>query len=74
MDKDIIDFILTEINKGNFATPIPQMICVNNYTYNKIIEQIQNENYDYDNILINNLGSLMLAIDSSLKDYEIKIC
>lgn len=51
----------------------PQIIYVNFNTYNKLQEEIQKMQLDYNSSTILALGSIKLVIDLDLKDDEIKI-
>lgn len=51
----------------------PQIIYVNFNTYNKLQEEIQEMQLDYNSSTILALGNIQLVIDLDLKDDEIKI-
>ena len=51
----------------------PQIIYVNFNTYNKLQEEIQEMQLDYNSLTISALSNIQLVIDLDLKDDEIKI-
>ena len=51
----------------------PQIIYINFNTYNKLQEEIQEMQLDYNSSTILALGNIQLVIDLDLKDNEIKI-
>lgn len=61
------------INQLRMCPFNPQIIYVNFNTYNKLQEEIQKMQLDYNSSTILALGSIKLVIDLDLKDDEIKI-
>ena len=61
------------INQLRICPFDPQIIYVNFNTYNKLQEEIQEMQLDYNSSTILALGNIQLVIDLDLKDNEIKI-
>ena len=61
------------INQLRMCPFNPQIIYVNFNTYNKLQEEIQKMQLDYNSSTILALGNIQLVIDLDLKDNEIKI-